>query len=266
MSGALRLAMLFSLLALVLAPGASPDTPPGPCDPNTTPAEKLFAPAKLPTDYPSGFYAQHMYIPGQDPPGVGRGPFQVVVGPATPGGHTDAYTAGELDRDLYGRWPLKFARGDVAARITFTYTEENHTSRCIRQQVATVQPVDTRDPHIHLRRLRISEREALDKYGAGGFAVTARVRGTIRRSARKPVLIEIYGGNLIIIFRRVPPRHGVIRLTSHWFDGTSEGPTPYHVRALYPGDTDDSWPCDRFGDKRLGFDCKRTLRDPTDQY
>jgi hypothetical protein len=230
----------------------------------------LVAPATLPVGYLGGFYLEAASPPySANGPHLDRDvdaqPLTAVVSSAEGGPLAHPYTDDGSRRDFYDRWTLRLERADGPARITVTYQEyadekSGGRSTCIRRLSAVVRPTPVRDPHMRLRT-RVHRFFATDDpTGYTGDVADIRVSGRMARTARHPVRLVVSEGDLVRIFDTVRPRHG--RITARIRLHTGGLTNPLHVRAIYPGDVDETWPCDDVFSSGPYDGCRQRLHAP----
>lgn len=252
-------------LAIVAAPplvarGQEDPPPPPSCDPQMKAAWTLVAPTDLPVGYPGGFYIE------ANPPGYPDGPYWSSSDPITlevagPMRYSGVFKAPWKQMDYYHRFPLRFEKGDVPARITLQYVEasvrEGSMTKCTRVLSAVVNPVRYADPRLRYRsrkRFRWDARREL-------FRVTVTVRGTIRRDAKHPVRALVWDDEFIIARKQVKPRRGVFAASFTFFRRPG-GANEMRGRVLYPGDVRETWGCDDVFSSGVSDGCTVRLPQP----
>jgi hypothetical protein len=266
-------ALILAGLLAVAAPaaGQSGQQVSTPCDPELPAALRLVAPQSLPTGFRGGAFLVRTapgYPKGPSYPHSGFGPF--TVAPAEGGPLTHAYTDRSTDRrdDAFLRWPVRFEKGDGPARVTVRYVESQPGEKgsggyaCSRELSAIVRHEPMAAPNLKLGKRRITGRYA-KRGGSLGVLWTIRVRGTLRKSATRPVLLEVYLGPKVHRYalevrKRVKPSGGRFSAVLKVFSSGVAGPGGIQVRAKYPGDLPERWPCADF----IGHDDTCTVSDP----
>jgi hypothetical protein len=259
------------LAAAMLAAGAQAgaQAPLPPCDPASARAFTLVAPAALPIRYTGGFYLEHATAPySSDPHWDSLGGMSVAVtmasGRTVPFGYPLAPDGG---RDLYGRWPLRLEAGDGAAHITVTYTESRSTPGggrldCVRELSAVVQPALVEDARIRLARPRVRSRLVETSPGLVSLAVRVRVRGRAARGLAHPVRLDVYQGSALVAMHTTRARRGRLSALIRFRANAGQGLGRISVRARYPGDVDETWPCDDVLTTGAEDGCRVRLRAP----
>lgn len=196
--------------------GSASGQSPTPCDPASPPVFRLVAPSTLPVGFRSGAYLERAGRPDPD------GPFRDSLMPVRArfaaegdGRLEHRYSGGPFNsRDLYDRWPLRFARGDGPARFSVTYGESSRRGPSCRRTLETIiHPRRFRDPGIRLDRPRVRQR-IIQIGGVDVRRVSVTVTGTTRRSASRPVRIDGYLGKTIIFLKQARVRDRRLRATA----------------------------------------------------
>jgi hypothetical protein len=220
-----------------------------PCDPHSTPFLKLVAPKWLPRKFKSGFYVQYT--------GKGQPYSHVVVSlePEVAGGKLHRrYTRDDQNLDWDWRWPLRLAAGDGSARIVADYeesTSNDGADACARHLERVVQAKPDPAAHVHIDYRREGSR--------------MYVSGTLRKSARRPVLVRVFEGSLRFFRtqRSVEPHDGRFSTSLDLTDYIDYNDTNFFARAYYPGDVYDTWPWDNTFELSWQDPCARIrLRHP----
>jgi hypothetical protein len=215
------------------------------CDDTTPPALAIVALGELPTGFPSGVYVE------RKGPGLPDGPARssqhhahMRFEPAAAGGRLEhRYDRDERDRDIYGRWPLRFAPRDGAGRLVLTYREDRVAGAdCARTVSQVVTPVATTDPGVRLARPRVTITPVVQN-GIGRTRVRVTISGTTKRPASRPVRLDVYEGRLIRFLKRVKVRNRRLSATVRFTLQGGSQVGPIRVRARYPGDVRETWPC-----------------------
>jgi hypothetical protein len=260
--GGLAAAVVAVGLTLVATPGrAGADTPPPACGPATPPYFELVAPATLPVGYPSGFYLETS--PTAASPAGSPLLYDLTLAPAAGGGLTHAYSGVGTKRDLYNRWPLQFAPGDGPALISVTFGELHGTTECARTLTALVRPAPNPDPHLRLRHTRVRGYLRHTKYRTVYELYRMRVTGTLARSATRPVRLVVYEGDVVRVWTLVRSHHRRFAAMLHWHGEVGQL-GPLRITALYPGDVNETWPCDDVFTTSVHDGCRKRLRNPID--